>query len=324
MTAIPVWDAHTCVPLFPEYDLASLQRHIDSGAYYISINVGMDFNPLDNIIQIIAGFRKRISELDFLIQVDSFADVIRAQKEGKLAVSFDLEGGVPLCESPAMVDLFAQLGVRQIHLAYNRTNSLAGGCHDEDPGLSVKGRAIVDAINTNKLFMDVSHTGYRTSMDIFEYSTQPVIISHGNPRALKDHTRNYRDDQLQACAATGGVVCINGVSRFLNSAQASPESMVEAIDYLVQLLGSEHVGLGLDYVYDSHLDKGPDGLDLAHWWPPEYGYDKANEGFLNILFAPPERFLEMTALLQGRGYKQADLEAIYGTNMRTLAQRIWR
>ncbi|MBD5770008.1 dipeptidase [Marinomonas colpomeniae] len=323
MTAIPVWDAHTCVPLFPEYDLASLQRHIDSGAYYISINVGMDFNPLDDIIQIIAGFRKRISELDFLIQVDSFADVIRAQKEGKLAVSFDLEGGVPLCESPAMVDLFAQLGVRQIHLAYNRTNSLAGGCHDEDPGLSVKGRAIVDAINSNKLFMDVSHTGYRTSMDIFEYSTQPVIISHGNPRALKDHARNYRDDQLQACAATGGVVCINGVSRFLNSAQASPESMVEAIDYLVQLLGPEHVGLGLDYVYDCHLDKGPDGLDLAHWWPPEYGYDKANEGFLNILFAPPERFLEMTALLQSRGYKQADIEAIYGTNMRTLAQRIW-
>jgi len=284
----------------------------------------MDFTPLHDIVQIIAGFRQRISELDFLIQVNDFADVERAKREGKLAVSFDLEGGVPLCESPAMVGLFAQLGVRQIHLAYNRNNSLAGGCHDNDPGLSVKGRAMVDAINANKLFMDVSHTGYRTSMDIFEYSTQPVVISHGNPRDLKDHARNYYDDQLQACAATGGVVCINGVSRFLNCIQASAQSMVEAIDYLVQLLGPDHVGLGLDYVYDGHLDQDPDGLNKEHWWPPEYGYGAVNEGVSKFLFAPPERFLEIATLLEGRGYKQADIDAIYGNNMRTLAQRIWR
>lgn len=323
MAVTPVWDAHTCVPLFPEYDLASLKRHIDCGAYYISINVGMDFNPLEDIIQIIAGFRKRISELDFLIQVNDFSDVERAQREGKLAISFDLEGGVPLCESPAMVGLFAQLGVRQIHLAYNRSNSLAGGCHDDDPGLSAKGRTIVEAINANKLFMDVSHTGYRTSMDIFECSTKPVIISHGNPRALKDHGRNYKDDQLQACAATGGVVCINGVARFLNCNQASAQSMVEAIDYLVQLLGPKHVGLGLDYVYDSHLDTGPEGLDLGHWWPKEHGYGNASDGYLNLLYAPPERFLEIADLLAVRGYKQSDIEAIFGGNMRMLAKSIW-
>ncbi|REG84934.1 dipeptidase [Marinomonas pollencensis] len=320
---IPVWDAHTCVPLLPDYDLASLQRHIDCGAYYISINIGMDFNPLSDIIQIIAGFRQRISELDFLIQVDSYADVERAKREGKLAVSFDLEGGVPLSESPAMVGLFAQLGVRQIHLAYNRSNSLAGGCHDEDHGLTDKGRAIVDAINAQHLFMDVSHTGYKTSMDIFCYSDKPVIISHGNPIAVKEHSRNYRDDQLKACAATGGVVCINGVSRFLNSPQASPQSMVEAIDYLVQLLGPEHVGLGLDYVYHSHLDKGPQGLDVTHWWPPEYGYGKASDGFLSSFYAPPERFIEMTGLLEGKGYQASHIAAIYGDNMSALAQQVW-
>lgn len=323
LSITPVWDAHTCVPLFPEYDLASLQRHIDCGAYYISINIGMDFNPLEEIIKIIAGFRKRISELDFLIQVNSFADVERAQREGKLAISFDLEGGVPLSESPAMVDLLATLGVRQIHLAYNRSNSLAGGCHDHDSGLTAKGRQIVDAINANKLFMDVSHTGYRTSMDIFEYSQKPVIISHGNPRALKDHGRNYQDDQLRACAATGGVVCVNGVARFLNSAEASAESMAEAIDYLVQLLGPQHVGLGLDYVYDAHLDNGPKGLDTEFWWPPEKGYQKRDDGFLNQLYAPPERFLAISKILAAKGYKKTDIDAIYGGNMRNLAQKLW-
>ena len=324
MTKIPVWDAHTCVPLLPEYDLASLQHHIDCGAYYISINIGMDMNPLDKIIQIIAGFRKRINELDFLIQVETFADVARAKREGKLAVSFDLEGGLPLCESPAMVALFACLGVHQIHLAYNRNNTLAGGCHDKDQGLTAKGKAIVDAINANQLFMDVSHTGYKTSMDIFAYSNKPVIISHGNPRALKDHERNYKDDQLRACSATGGVVCINGVARFLNSPDASAQSMVETLDYLVQLIGPKHVGFGLDYVYDSYLDKGPEGLDSAYWWPPEHGYDPDSDGFLNLKYAPPDRFLEISDLLEKRGYKQSDIKAIYGGNMFNLAKKIWR
>lgn len=323
MSVTPVWDSHTCVPLFPEYDLTSLQRHIDCGAYYISINVGMDFNPLDSIIQTIAGFRKQISEIDFLIQVEDFSDVERAQREGKLAISFDLEGGVPLCESPAMVSLFAQLGVRQIHLAYNRTNSLAGGCHDVDSGLTAKGRAIVDAINSNKLFMDISHTGYRTSMDIFEHSSKPVIISHGNPRAIKEHGRNYTDEQLKACAATGGVVCINGVAKFLNCRDASAESMVEMIEYLVQLIGPQHVGFGLDYVYDAHLDKGPEGLDLGYWWPKSEGYDSESDGYLDLKYAPPERFIEIAELLENRGYKQADIASIFSNNMRSLAQLIW-
>ncbi|NQZ30526.1 MAG: membrane dipeptidase [Oceanospirillaceae bacterium] len=324
MALVPVWDAHTCVPLLSDYNLASLQRHIDCGAYYISINIGMDFNPLADIVQIIAGFRKSISETDYLIQVESFADIERARVQGKLAVSFDLEGGVPLCESPAMVDLYAKLGVRQIHLAYNRSNSLAGGCHDVDLGLTDKGRAIVDSINANQLFMDISHTGYRTSMDIMAYSDKPVIISHGNPRALKDHGRNYYDDQLIACANSGGVVCINGVSRFLNDPLASASSMVEAADYLVQLIGVEHVGFGLDFVYDQDLDDGPEGLDVNAWWPPEHGYAKATEGFLNTLFAPPERFIEMTSLFESRGYSQAQIAAIYGENMYQLAQKVWK
>jgi membrane dipeptidase len=284
----------------------------------------MDFNPIQDIIQIIASFRQQIKHSDFMIQAESFADIEKAERLGKLAVGFDLEGGIPLCESPAMVELYASLGVRQIHLAYNRNNSLAGGCHDTDMGLTDKGQLIVDAINQNNLFMDVSHTGYRTSMDIFEYSNAPVIISHGNPRFLKDHSRNFKDEQLLACKATGGVVCVNGVSRFLNDANASAQSMVEAVDYLVQLVGYESVGFGLDYIYDSHLDDGPQGLDLAHWWPTEYGYDKASEGFLNTYFAPPERFYEMQLLMQQRGYSGLQIQAICSTNMRELAKKVWK
>lgn len=153
---------------------------------------------------------------------------------------------------------------------------------------------------------------------------KPVIISHGNPRALKNHGRNYDDEQLNACARSGGVVCINGVSRFLNDENASTNAMVEAVDYVVQLIGIDHVGFGLDFVYDKDLDKGSEGLDLNHWWPPEHGYAKASEGFLNISYAPPERFLDMTVLFENRGYTEQQIKAIYGENMYALAQKVWR
>jgi membrane dipeptidase len=57
------------------------------------------------------------------------------------------------------------------------------------------------------MLMDCSHTGYRTSLDIMALSAAPVIYSHANPRALADNGRNIRDEQIDACVATGaGVV----------------------------------------------------------------------------------------------------------------------
>ena len=90
----------------------------------------------------------------------------RARAEGRLAVAFDLEGGMPLLGRSEMVQLFYDLGVRQIHLAYNRSNALGGGCYDDDVPLTPLGRRMVAAINAAGMLMDCSHTGHRTSLDI--------------------------------------------------------------------------------------------------------------------------------------------------------------
>ena len=82
-----------------------------------------------------------------------------------------------------MVALYRDLGVRQIHLAYNRNNSVADGCHDVERGLTALGRKIVAAVNEAGLLMDCSHTGRRCSLDIMAASTQPVIFSHSKPLA---------------------------------------------------------------------------------------------------------------------------------------------
>ncbi len=186
-----VWDAHACLPLIPGHSMEALERHRAAGVSFVSVNVGMDMNPMAQIMRIIAGFRAWLEQhSDHFLLAGSVADVERAKREGKLAVAFDLEGSVMLADDPAMVRLYRDLGVRQIHLAYNRDNSVAGGCHGNDVPLTPLGRRVVEAINRAGLIIDCSHSGYRTSMEIMERSTRPVIFSHSNPRALKNHARN--------------------------------------------------------------------------------------------------------------------------------------
>ena len=183
---------------------------------------------------------------DLFVQVEDVERRAARQGRNKLAVAFDLEGGVPLVGRPEMVQLFYDLGVRQIHLAYNRNNSdrrrllrRRRAAHRVRPA---RGRAINEA----GMLMDCSHTGHRTSLDIMAASEAPVIFSHANPRALCDDGRNIRDEQIDACVATGGVVCVNGVGRFLGDPRAGTAAILRHLDHLVEMVGPDHVGLGLD------------------------------------------------------------------------------
>ena len=93
-----------------------------------------------------------------------------------------------------MVGVFHALGVRQVHLAYNRNNEIGGGCYDEDIPLSPLGRQVVEAIHGNGMLMDLSHTGHRTSLDIAALGLGPVIFSHSNPRNIQHDLRNITDE----------------------------------------------------------------------------------------------------------------------------------
>ena len=106
-----VWDAHACMPLHADTDLGALERHRAAGVDFVSINIGMDMNPLGQIFTTIASFRAQLRRRpDLFVPVEDADDIERAQVGGKLAVAFDLEGGVPLCERPEMVQLFSASG----------------------------------------------------------------------------------------------------------------------------------------------------------------------------------------------------------------------
>jgi membrane dipeptidase len=315
------WDAHSCVPLSPSYRLDSLRRHRDAGFDYVSINVGMDANPVDQIKDMIARFREQIERLPDLRFADSLDDVHRAATDGTLAVSFDLEGAVPLASDPANVSAFHELGVRQMHFAYNRRNDVAGGCYEPDAPLTKLGHEVLQACEEAGVIVDCSHLNERSALAILEAAKKPTVFSHSNVRSLNSNFRNITDRMITACAATGGVIGVTGLSNFTPGERAEADAMIEVIDYLSERVDCRHIGIGLDYVYDVELDELPDGCDPTYWWPLEYGYGE--DFYKSSKFVPPEAAPQLRQGLQARGYADDDIDGIMGGNFYRVANACW-
>jgi len=317
------WEAHACLPLHPQADFAPIARLHAAGVHYASINIGMDMNPLSQVMSVIAGFRATIAaHPQTYLLAETVADIERARDEGKLALGFDLEGAMPLLEQPEMVALYQRLGVRQMHLAYNRNNSVAGGCHDTEQGLTALGHRMVAAINAAGVLMDCSHTGRKCSLDIMAASSAPVIFSHSNPLALVEHGRCVTDEQIKASAATGGVTCVSGVSIFVGTRNPSADVVARHAAYVAELVGVEHAGIGLDISFSqAGLDDTPPGdYDPDYWWPKSAGYDRA---ISRSTYPPIEAWGELSAALQRTGMTAGEAALVMGGNMMRVAAQVW-
>ncbi|OSQ39050.1 peptidase M19 [Thalassospira mesophila] len=317
------WDAHACLPLDPVIPIDLLDTYRAGNIDYVCINVGMDMNSVAHILRVIAAFRAKIAaHPDKYMQIETFDDLARAKQAGLLGVGFDLEGSVMLQDMPEMVPVFARLGVKQIHFAYNRNNSVAGGCHDDDIPLTALGHDMVKAVNNAGMIMDCSHTGRQSSLDIMRVSTKPVVFSHANPKVLGGHERCIDDEQIKACAATGGVIGVCGFQRFMKSANAPDvPDMVRHIDYLVKLVGVDHVGIGLDTMPSvKGADDFPDGVDRAFYWPKERGYGP-NAGGAAVF--DPRKLPALADTLINEGYLPDMVDKIMGENFVRVAKDSW-
>jgi membrane dipeptidase len=317
-----VWDQHGCLPLRAEESAVDdLALYAESGVDFISINVGMDSTPPLDTLKLLSAFRHAVLQREgrFAL-VRSAPDVTRARSAGRLAIAFDLEGTEPLDGSLDMVQTYYDLGVRTMLIAYNEPNRAGGGCHgDPEIGLTQFGKDVVREMNRAGMLVDATHCSRRTTFDLFELSADPVIFSHSVPAGVKKHPRNIDDEQMLACAHTGGVIGINGVGIFLGANDASSESLVRAIDYAVQLVGPQHVGLGLDFVFDrAELSAFIEAN--ATTFPSGYGYTESGP----VEFASPAQLPEVTSALAELGYSRDAIRGILGGNFFRVANQVWR
>lgn len=316
-----VWDNHGCMPVGRPHDtsfLPQLQRYRAAGVSAVMLNIGFGDMDIEAHIRTLASMRRWIkARPEAYVLMGTADDIELAHATGRLAVGFDIEGANAVADQPSLVALYHDLGVRWMLLAYNNNNRVGGGCHDEDAGLTDYGRKVIAEMERVGMQVCCSHTGHRTVRDVFDVATKPVIFSHSNPSALHPHPRNIPDDLIRACAATGGVVGINGIGSFLGQNDNSSETFARHIDHVAQLVGPQYVALGLDYVFDTQeLD---DYLaKMGHTFPAELGYEKG------VRMVAPEQLPGIVEILQNWGYGDADLQAVLGGNLMRLARAVWK
>lgn len=318
MSRAIVWDNHRCLP--HELTTRWLEELAESPPFdVVSLNLGDAKIPLETQIRMAAHFRDWVrSHPARFLMADTTEDIRRAKAEGKTAIAFDVEGAYSLDGQVSLVSLLYDIGVRWMLIAYNEGNWAGGGCHDEpDQGLTETGRQLVAEMDRVGMVKCCSHTGYRTAREVLEISNRPVICSHSNAKSLHDHPRNIPDDLIVACAESGGVVGITGLSIFLSDGDDLVEAFVRHIDYMVNLVGPKHVGFSLDYVYNQE-EMNRLLTTQADTWPKGFGYGPG------IRFVAPEHVIDVVDCLLKIGYADSDVESILGGNFLRVADEVWQ
>jgi len=314
-----VWDAHAGVFPHPEVDLNLLDEWRQQRASYVSVNVGFDVMDWQETLATLAAYRRWVlARAERFVLVDDTGAIERAAAAGKLALSFDIEGMNALNNDLNMVSLYHRLGVRQMLFAYNLNNAAAGGCHDADTGLTDFGARVVQEMNRVGMIVDCSHAAYTTTLEIMQASHKPVVFSHSNPRAVWDHQRNITDEQIRACAATGGVVGLNGMGIFLGENDIGIETMARHVIYVSDLVGTQHIGFGFDYSPDIDVDVGVILRSRPDYWPAGQQYDTRH-----IKHAGPAQLPALIERLADSGFSDGDIRGFLGANFKRVAEQCW-
>ena len=307
------------------FTATDLKPYTDSGINVIHPAVGMGGpNAYENALQFFGSWNGFIaSNGDFFTRIDSPADLKRVKKSGKLGIVLGIQNSEHF-RRPDDVDLFRGLGQRVSQLTYNARNLIGNGSTERrDDGISDFGISIIERMNKTGMAIDVSHCCDRTTLDAFEISKKPVLITHSNCRALvPGHPRLKTDEAIRKVGDAGSVIGITGVRMFVKGDEPTTvEHVLDHFDHVRKLIGPEHLGVGSDidlYGYDampSELNK-----QLRAGYKGSYAFrEKIDIEGLNH----PKRMFDLTEGLIRRKYSDADIEGILGGNFERVLAQIW-
>jgi membrane dipeptidase len=304
---------------------ADFQRFKDSGinAFHIAVGLGGP-EAYQNTLRFISSWNGFLANHDrWLMRVDSAEDLDRLKSSGKVGVILGVQNSEHF-RNAADVDYFRSLGQRVSQLTYNTRNLIGNGSTERrDEGISDFGAAIVERMNKVGIAVDVSHCGDRTTLDAFEISKKPVLITHSNCRALAPgHPRCKTDEAIKKMADSGGVMGITSVRMFVkNDEPTTVEHFLDHFDHVKKLAGVEHLGVGSDIDLDGYDDMPPEeNKRLRAGYKGSYGFrDKIDiEGVDH-----PKRIFDLTEGLIRRKYSDSEIELVLGGNFKRVLAQIW-
>jgi membrane dipeptidase len=326
---VPYVFVDSCVQIWPDADFSRLNRYTPT-AYAVTA-----WRPHDDAgaaLDAMADWHRIARWYPESVRIAWTAnDIVEAKQQNQAALILASQGSDFVGNHLDRLEMFHRMGLRLLAPAYNFRNSLCDGLLEATvAGLSKLGREWVAECNRLGILIDLTHVAEDATLEIMDLTSHPVTFSHSNPKALVDNPRNITDEQMRRCAATGGVVSPTnwGPLNFSATMTKRPtvDDFIRALDYVVDLVGIDHAGIGTDMSHGLY----PDG-DLIRGRSPAVGGSygavvDANprstlrfcEGFENWGQLP-----NAIERLQGMGYSEENIVKILGGNYLRIFRQVW-
>lgn len=265
-----------------------------------------------------------------ILKVLSATDIEQAKSDGRIGLVYAFQNAEAFGTRPERVAEFASLGVRVMQMTYNGQNLLGGGSLVNDSiGLTALGHEMINAIQSSRAIVDLSHSNQQTCLDAIQAATQPIAITHTGCRALVDIPRNKTDRELRLVGESGGYVGIYFMPFLASGRNATCDDLVAHITHAINVCGEDCIGIGTDTSFTpiddmarfkqdytrTILERRALGVSAPGEEPDIYPFveDLQGTGQLHGLIAGLER----------HGYRSGTIEKILGANFLKFARNIW-
>ena len=246
------------------------------------------FDAIDRLVNVYAP-----DQVELALTSD---DVRRIIAKGKKVIMIGVENAYSMGLDTSNVKKFWDRGARYVSLSHNGHSQFTDSNTGEfdgtalHNGLSDLGKEVVELLNYYGIMIDISHPSKEAIRQMAELSKAPIIASHSSARALRDHPRNVDDEQLNWIKENGGVIQTTALGFFLTDREDPPANMddfMDHIDYMVEKIGIDHVGISSDF-------DGGGGI---------VGWEDASET------------MNVTSALRERGYSESEIAKLWGGNL---------
>ena len=303
-----------------------------SGVDVINVMVPWPSDDFDQALQRIEEYYQLERTEPRLRLVHAPDDIMAAKESGAVGLVMGTQNAQLIGDRLGRLEQLHRLGFRYMQLTYNHRNFIGDGCAEpSDAGLSRFGREVVPAMNEVGIVLDVTHAGHRTALEALRLTRKPALISHANPRGLYDNPRNHHDDVIRALADTGGVMGCSLPSPFNWSGDDSLptlEDFARAIEYVIDLVGEDHVAIGSDVVvttgaYPPELSSSlrADLYLVSGAYYGRFGVDKRVRKVQGI--EDYRDWPRITEVLVARGHSEDRVRKILGENLLRVYREAW-
>lgn len=302
---------------------------IDGGVTALNATVLLDYykNTFDSFVQELYQYFVLEETLpDKVLIVKSTADIELAKQTGKLGIILGTQGSDCLEHDLRYVTILHKLGVRIIQITYNtRCNIGCGVFEPNDTGLGRFGQQVIFEMNRLGILADLSHVGYKTSMDAIELSEKPCVFTHVGVKKLNPNVRNIQDDQIKAVCAKGGVVglCPHSIMNVQNPGEwPTVEQFVDQIMYVIDMCGEDAAGIGTDRWMRPTMSYKMLRTEFERTLPNFFGGFSESQKHVNG-FNYYDEWDNLAEALLARNLSDTQVKKVLGGNFMRVFKEVW-